>query len=316
MLPYLLSLLRLDQLLIERDLLLVYLPNKTFWADTVRSFGYVPGWNPHIFAGTPFRAEMNLAALNPLNLIFLLFPAAKGTLALKFFVLAHFPLIAAASYYFFRTWQRPLASLLLTTLFCWSGCIASAFSLPHILLALTGTLLFFACWVRLERSGRSVYFAGAGAGLSLCIFGGDPQYTYLSFLALAFSLLLSGDRKIFLFRLKFLLSLSVYVFLLSAAQLLPTLGFLSGSTRSGDYLAADKMLRFSLHPARLIEVLLPGFFGSVGPAGGFWGARYVNGFTQPLLFSLYLGFSTIFALFVLAGLRLRQLWSFFQKHEK
>lgn len=304
-LPFLVCLLRVDQLLLDRDLLLVYWANKSLWAESMRSLGRVPQWNPFILSGTPYWAEANLAPNHPLNFVFLFFSPSHAILALKMFVLAHYPLIAGGAYYLFRAFQRPSVALLLTIFFAWAGFVASAFNLPHLLAGMAGTLFFFASWVRFVRNRNPFHFVGAAAGLTFSFLGGDPQFAYLSFLTLGLAVPFYARPR----RKELAIAtgiLALLFFLLSAVQALPTISFLASSTRSSEYLIAEKLMRLSFHPMRLWEVLVPDFFGSLGPAGNYSGVPYLNGFERPLVLSYHLGVFPVAlgaALLILQGAR-------------
>ncbi len=59
------------------DIVNAYLPWKDFWRQCV-SQGYWPLWNPLIFAGAPFQADIQVGQFYPPNWLFLLMPASIG----------------------------------------------------------------------------------------------------------------------------------------------------------------------------------------------------------------------------------------------
>ena len=77
------------------DLILENYAWKNFINESLRA-GEIPLWNPYIFAGQPFLAAGQNAALYPFGILFLLLPLTK---AYAMFAALHYWLAACAMYF-------------------------------------------------------------------------------------------------------------------------------------------------------------------------------------------------------------------------
>ena len=71
-------------------------PYRFFAAEALRD-GRVPLWNPHIYFGAPFLANLQSAVFYPLHVLFLLLPAPLAmnwSVILHLFLCAYFGLVA------------------------------------------------------------------------------------------------------------------------------------------------------------------------------------------------------------------------------
>ncbi len=81
------------------DLFTRYFPWKTFLGESIRS-GSVPLWNPHIFSGMPFIADVQKGAFYPLGVFYLIF---KFTDAYKLYLLIHYCILSFGLFKLLRT---------------------------------------------------------------------------------------------------------------------------------------------------------------------------------------------------------------------
>src|SRR3989338_5154741 len=100
------------------DNLLINIPSKVFMVSehTQRRF---PLWNPYLFSGTPFFADINLAVLHPLNLLYIVLPPFR---ALTVGILLLFLVGSSGMYFLGRTLNLGrFASLVGAVVFGFSG---------------------------------------------------------------------------------------------------------------------------------------------------------------------------------------------------
>jgi hypothetical protein len=79
------------------DTMTYMFPYRAFAAEALRA-GHLPLWNPHIFYGVPFLANLQSAVFYPLHVLFLLLPATDAmnwSVALHLFLCAWFAYLAA-----------------------------------------------------------------------------------------------------------------------------------------------------------------------------------------------------------------------------
>jgi hypothetical protein len=122
----------------------------------------------------------------------------------------------------------------------------------HIPWLLLGTYVLL---TTADRNGRALAFGGVALAGGSELLVGNPQYIWLTLVALAFMVLCLLYAGIRLSRLSLLLGASVLGILIGAAQLLPTIDFASQSTRM--LWSADEALTFSLSPLNLVQLWSP-----------------------------------------------------------
>ncbi len=285
-----------DRVLLFRDLVRDYLPQKILWANAFREGSPFPFWNHHSFGGTPFWAMNVGSPLHPLNFFFLLFPSGEESKALAYFLFFHYILIFWGCYRLFRlfqldSWPATLFALSLAS----SGLSLSLHSLGHVLASMVSIPWFFFFLFKWQKNKeRKLFFFPIGASMAWPIYGGDPQISY--FLAIFFILfhlfhLFSknkqrGEPKRVNLSSFFYVGISAISF--SAAQLLPTaeLAFQSARTTS----SISDLLLFSFHPIRILEFFFPLFFGNRLGFETYWAEQWVNfPYKNPFVFSAYPG---------------------------
>lgn len=308
LLPLLLLLCDGQHAFLTRDIGLAYLPAKHFWVQSMLSSGAVPAWNPLSFGGTPFRADLNLSPLHPLNFLFLLTPQAtdKGYLI---FVSAHLLLLSLGCWLLFRRLRFGRdGSFLATLCFSLGGIVVSLQSLVNVLSAFTAWpyFLYFVLGLRKKYSwGESV---GLAVALAWPIYAGDPQVAYWMALAAAYlvGVRVWQEKSARPFLRTF--SSGLLAIGLSAAQLLPALQLAAGSERGLGGLSLSAAERFSMNPLRLMEFFLPLPFGNPG-AGVHWMEKISDAmFTMPFLLHIYPGIvaAGLIAFALLRGVRRRR----------
>lgn len=275
-----------------------------FYQATYMREGVFPLWNPYIFGGLPFAADIQSAAFYPPNWGLALFTGG-GELA---------PEAAEGLQILHAVLGGVLAALLARSLFGSPGGalfagIAYAFCSFMVVRMKHGNILEVAAWLpgvllflRTAITKRSV----AAAALAALLFGvsflaGAPQYSLYGSMAAALLAaheiflaprderrLAGGAARVALF--------GVLAAAIASVALLPSLELAKETLRSSlTYATASET---SFHPKFLATFLMPNFFGST--AGGFT-SRYFGGtYYEFWELAAYVGIPTL----VLAALAL------------
>jgi hypothetical protein len=250
--------------------------------------GWLPLWNPYIFAGTPLLASIYPGALYPPNWLFaLLSPGA----AINVVVITTYHLALIGSYLFGRRTGMDRVSALVTgMIFTFGGYmlvhlghtsrIAAAAWLPWVLLAVEH-LYRRASW-------RWVALGALFVALQFC--AGEPQMTlYTALVAGAYSLFSLTAREECERRWRFLAAGVVMAWcgvLLSMIQLLPGLELLGQGERAR--LSYEYFSSYSFPPRQVLNLIFPYFFGGVAVAPyrvaywGEWNAAMLCGYVGVL----------------------------------
>jgi len=256
--------------------------------------GWMPLWNPFIFAGSPHLAGIYAGALYPPNWIFAALP--PGT-AMNVLVITTFHCAIIGTYLYARRIGSDRAgALVAAVVFAFGGYmvthightarIAAAAWLPWILLALE-CLYVKASWR---------WIALGSLFVALQIFAGDPQMTaYAAIVCLPylfFSLFAREERER---RGRFAAAaaaMTVCGALISAPQVLPTLELIPlGERATPSY---EFFGTFSLPPRQALSLIFPFFFGGAAlppyrvPYWGQWLAAVNCGYVGMLALLLVL----------------------------
>jgi len=154
--------------------------------------GEIPLWNPHLFAGAPFLANGQHAALYPFSLLFLVIPLAK---AYGWFVLSQVWLAGISMYVFGRILGLRRGGAALAG-FVYQGAqflVISAAVFPMIAAAVVWLPFLLGCIERIvmtlfgppERRHRVVLWAAVGSiALGCQILAGHAEFTYYTLLVM------------------------------------------------------------------------------------------------------------------------------------
>lgn len=288
-----------DRVLLFRDLVRDYLPQKILWANAFRAGDVFPYWNHFSFGGTPFWAMNVGSPLHPLNFLFLLFPQGEEARALVYFLFIHYCLFHWGCYRLFRklqlqSWSATLFSLSLAS----SGLSLSLHSLGHVLVSMVTIpwfFYFYLRWIQKRDHNLSVFLLGAS--MAWPVYGGDPQIAYFLALFFLFSLLFwtLKRREIWFHNLKFIFLVGLSAILFSSAQLFPTAELALQSARTS--VSISDLVLFSFHPIRILEFFFPLFFGNRLGFETYWAEQWVNfPYKNPFVFSVYPGIFIVWAL--------------------
>lgn len=271
--------------------------------------GVLPLWNPYLFAGAPFLGDIQSGIFYPLNLLTFLLSSPLTFRDLEFLSVLHFFLAGAGMYLFLRfgRWGRPSSRFAvqgsnfesrtgdsLARPAALAGALAFEFSDLFITHFGNLNLIAVAAWLplvllfyrRAVTERRAALAAIAGILLAVAFLAGHIQ----AFLFIVFALGLfaiwmtvTGSRRSALVGLAVV---ALVAFGLAAPALLPALEFAQHTVRAT--FAYEQAAQYSLPPAQLIGLFVPGFFGR-GPqhAWGPW-ARVEVGYigVLPMLLAL------------------------------
>jgi hypothetical protein len=247
------------------------------YAATRLGQGDVPLWNPHLYGGAPFLADMQSGIFYPLNLLlFGLLPDFPYE-ALQWLAAGHVFLAGAFAYLCLRFLApgRPLrvpAALVGALAYMFSGVFVVHFgNLNLIAVAAWLPLVVLLFWRALHgrRPGLAV---GAGAALGVATLAGHLQITLTIGLGLGLAAVVEAwQAKGWRARAWPFLALGVTAAVavgLSALVLLPAVEYAGLSPRAE--LPYREAARYSLVPALLGEMVVPALFSSREPAI-YWG---------------------------------------------
>ena len=257
------------------DFVLQFYPWKNFLYDYVQTHGSIPFWNPYLFSGTPFIANIQASMFYPLGLLYYLIPTEFAYL---YSTILHCILGTVFMYMFMRSLSVSKSGAFFSGfIFIFNGYFMAHIYAGHLSFVQNYIWipLIFLFVVRFIESCRYVYAVIAGVLLGFQILGGFPQiafYTMLAIMLLCFYfaciyLKTNGLQHIFKIGTG-TLALILIGFAIAAIQLLPTYEFAQLSTRAGG-ISYQFATMDSLPPINILTFLVPLLFGT--PMDGtFW----------------------------------------------
>ena len=272
------------------DLASFLYPTYAFGARWIRR-GIVPLWNPHLYLGMPFLADNQSAVFYPVNLIVSLLLPEVTYQAVELMAVAHVLLAGVFAYLLLR--DLPALRVVRATrsreaettprigrTASTAGAIAYMFSDLFVVHPGNLNIIATAAWLPLVvlcfRRGLSrrspTWAATTGVVLAIAALAGHAQMTL--YLGLSAGLLAvcqtAGHRGSWRERLRPIGLLTVagaVGFGLAALALIPALDLTAYTVRAS--MSYADAAAFSIPPAGLISILIPGFFGR--GTGPFWG---------------------------------------------
>lgn len=250
------------------DFIEQYYPGK-FMSSVMLSKGIFPFWNPFVFSGMPFFADLQIAVLYPFNFALTLFVKNDklSALAIQNSIIIHYLLTSVFTFYLAKHFKLSgLFSLLFALLFTYSSYMMVHMIHMPLVEAATWFPLFFLLWLKFVKTHKYYYPLLAGLVMAVCILAGYPQVPFFNFFFIGvYTLFISYES----YRAKNIKSivtlfagLAITVLLtlgLSAFQLLPTMEFIGLSNRASfDYNFAKQG---SMHIYDYITLIIPKFFG-------------------------------------------------------
>ncbi|TAK26196.1 MAG: hypothetical protein EPO26_00555 [Chloroflexota bacterium] len=250
---------------------LIY-PNYRFAAWAIRQ-GEIPFWNPYSLTGAPFLADIQSGVLYPLNLLVFALVPEVGYRVLTGLVLFHLWLAGANAY----ACGRGLGQTRLGALFA-----GIAFALSDLFVIHVGNLntIAVASWLPLivlatlkVLGGARRWIAIGGLAVAMAALAGHVQPLLFGLLAAAVVTLIRAamiGRRDWWAAARRLVGVAAMVAIglaIAAPQLLPARELTAYSLRSA--LTYEQSIEYSLAPAHLISMIVPGWYGR-GP-DRYWG---------------------------------------------
>jgi hypothetical protein len=244
--------------------------------------GVMPLWNPHLFGGMPFVGDIQSGIFYPLNLLTFFISAPLTFRDMEWLsVLHHF--IAGAGMYAFLRWGKLgiannelrisiLASLAGALAFEFSDLFITHFGNLNILMTIAWLPLILLFYCRAQTDGRPGLAVVAGILLGIAFLAGHIQMFLFILIALgllAIGMMLANriHRTDSVHYIGGLVIIAIVSFGIAAPALLPSIEMAQNSVRAS--ITYEQAAQFSLPPAELIGLLVPGFFGR-GPQNA-WG---------------------------------------------
>jgi hypothetical protein len=258
-----------------RDFTVTFLPLRLFAAQELRSLR-IAFWNPYVFEGF-----VQLPSLYPADLLHALWPSP---LFVSWLLTLHLPLAALGAYWLARELgSSRVGGLAAGTVYALGGFALSCLNL-YVFLQALALAPFVAGLLRRAaiRGGRWVVAAAVVLAVATSTLA--VEFVVQS-VALGLVLGVIDGRLRGVPRLGVGLALGLGLAGVPIALLLGLLG----ETVRGAGFAREVALANALHPAVLLQVLLPHIFGSpAAPAEAWWGARFFSK-GLPYFLSLYAG---------------------------
>lgn len=284
------------------DLAQFLYPTYTFAAAWWRR-GVIPLWNPHLFGGMSFVGDIQSGIFYPLNLITFFLTSPLTFRDMEFLSVLHFFIAGAAMYALLRfgawkldtNFQAPTSNVQLSRLAALAGALAFEFSdlfITHfgnlnLIATIAWMPLVLLFYHRAVTDRRAAFAAIAGILLAVAFLAGHIQMFLFIVIALALFALYHaiqsksdadrsarGHARIFNFIRVHLRASASYLgltaliaFGLSAPALVPSIEMVQNTVRAE--FSYEQATQFSLPPAQLIGLVVPGFFGR-GPQAA-WG---------------------------------------------
>jgi hypothetical protein len=244
------------------DIYRYYYPHKLLAKESIVK-GIIPLWNPYIFTGCPFLAQIQTSIFYPLNLVFYLFPINLG---FKLFYLLHFILLATFMYFLLSTITGDAtAAFYGSIVFTFSSYTISYIPKGHVVMFSSYVwaiitiffgygMLHFSPLANKKNLIHSLLFIFS---ISILFLSGHTQMFYISILFLF--LLFCSSLKISLLIWFILCTFAGLV--LVALQLLPTAELTIFSQRASQWNLAV-ITSYSAKIESLLTLVLPNIYGN------------------------------------------------------
>ena len=243
-------------------------PFRTLATSSLAS-GHLPGWNPYVFCGMPFMADIQVAFWYPMNLVQALF-VSDGHLSpivMQWFIVLHYLVAAVGMYLLVRSifktdeWSAMLAAI------AFSLCGFMTGQTMHQMIVYQLAIFPWVVLLFLKGSDSWKYSLGAGLLLGAMYLAGHPQTTlfltfFLALLAvyeLVYRLRNKEEGVVNAFTVIRMIVPVVIAVGIFAIQFLPSQELASLSRR--DTITFQNSVEGSLTFGHLLTLILPRLFG-------------------------------------------------------
>lgn len=273
----------LNKTLVFGDNYSLLMPGKIFTANWLKQ-GILPLWNPEVFSGMPWIADISQSVIYPSTLFFIIF---KPALALNLTIAAHLFIAYLGMYLLAKKWQlKHPYTLIAAVLWMLSTQVTGSINNLSTLQSIVWLPLLGYWGLNLVKKRQARWWF---ATIVLCQFlGGYPQHVLYG---IGLGVLLSiwrdlVEKKISLAKwLLAWLETAGWTIGLAAIAWLPFLDMLNQSTRLQQ--SAEQALVGSLNPVMLIKLAIPYFWDNPS-AGMKWGPAW-NGQPNVAFYLTWLG---------------------------
>ncbi|MEI6208113.1 MAG: YfhO family protein [Desulfuromonadales bacterium] len=259
--------------LVWRDSSKLFQPIRPLVIEALRSF-QLPLWNPYEVLGTPLLAQLMHGVLHPVSVIGAFLSPQAG---MDVFIIIYIMLAALGG---------ALLARLLGVSYGAAALAGLGYGLSGYLLGMSSNIQYLcaaatAPWciagIRMAGAGRRYGIVIAAAASAAQYFAGDPQWAIISLLLGA---VLAAEADAWNGFNRALAGIAVGT-ALAGIQLIPTMFFLSETSRGIELDALDRM-QWALPPWRVVELFVPGFFGSPDMGVTKWPVfMWLGGLTRP-----------------------------------
>jgi len=259
--------------LIWRDTSKLFQPTRQLIVESLRDH-HLPLWNPYEALGIPLFAQMMHGVLHPVSVIgAFLFPQA----GMDVFILIYLALAALGSALLARLLGASLGSAAVAGIgYGLSGFVLGMGSIVQYLCAASS-----APWailgLRMAGEKRRFGIVAAAAAIAVLHFAGDPQWASIAIVIGIVLAIEAGGKKGLL---NAILGVAIGT-ALAGIQLIPTMAYFREASRAIELNSLDRK-QWALAPWRIIEFIVPGFFGSPDRQLGKWPVfLWLGGLTRP-----------------------------------
>ncbi len=231
----------------------LFFPNQEFFRRSILS-GVFPLWNPFIYSGVPFAANMQSAVFYPFTYVSLLLDYPR---MLAFNTCVHTGLAGVFMYFLAKSMGRSKTGAIVSALaFSLNGNFILRYAFPSHFHSYVWLPLILLAYHKQNLKIWQAWLCGSMA-LSLQLFAGHPQYLMYSFLAQGIGLVFAENKKRWL---AILLGITGLFAILAAVQLVPTAVFSGESVRSTaartSVFGFDWAMANSIRPSEFLVMLL------------------------------------------------------------
>lgn len=265
------------------DLVSFVYPVYSFAADSIQH-GVLPLWNPHLYSGSPFAADIQSSLFYPINILAFLTARPFTFATMEELAIVNFFLAAIFTYLYARSLTiGRLPSFAAGTIFAFGGFMAAHLGHLNMIAAVVWLPLILTFFHRAIIRGSLVAAAFSGAVYGISILAGHTQIAlYIGFvlgLYWLWHLIANRGSKATLFaqqepplslRVAILPITFLFGLATSAIHLLPAYELMRLSLRAD--ITYAKAAEFSAWPTGLITLLIPHFFGD-NPSD-YWGLKW------------------------------------------
>jgi len=284
-----------------------YYPRRLYFLESLRR-GVFPLWNPYVFSGMPFAANIQNAIFYPFKVLFMPLPLPSGY---TYETILHVFLAGLFTYWFLRTIHTGrFGSLLASVAFMFSSIVVVWLEFAPVLNTMVWLPLILLLAERALQRNSLPYAVLAGMAIGIQFLAGFAYFSYhillaaSSYIAFRFLYLLARRPrgKGLLVSMGLVISIFGLGFSLPAIQLLPTFELTGHMMRGSESYEGIAATAFPIQ--NLVTFLVPDFFGSP-VAGPFWGLGNFNEYTA------YLGIIPLLFAFMALALRRDRIAFFF-----